>query len=164
MKCPISYTFGLRIPFHLLQYWCHTSTNLHQAARSSTHVNTWLDLPWMIWSTSYHHVTLLIHRLQPYLLFTVALIHQCQVLAQASPPRVVHCSKASYLPFTLATGPSKPSLVLIFYTNHMTQCHVSYAISSFNDLGELCSTSKPSPTPWVKLLTLLYHGLITFVS
>jgi hypothetical protein len=160
MKCPISCTFGLHILFHLLQCWCHTSTNLYQAVRSSTHVNTWLDLPWMIWSTSYHHVTLLIHRSQPYLLFTVALIHRCQVFAQASPPR----SKDSDLPFTLAIGPSKPSLVLIFYTNHMTPCHVSYAISSFNDIGELCSTSKPSPTPWVKLLTILYRGLITFVS
>ena len=27
IKCPIGYTFALRIPFHLLQCWCNTCTN-----------------------------------------------------------------------------------------------------------------------------------------
>ena len=56
MKCPTSHTFALRIPFHLPKCWCHTSTKLHQAFWSSSWVNTWLDLRWMIWSTSHHHV------------------------------------------------------------------------------------------------------------
>ena len=34
----------------------------------------------MIWSTSYHHVTLLAHRSWPHKLFTVALVHQRQIL------------------------------------------------------------------------------------
>jgi hypothetical protein len=109
MKCPTSYTFALHIPFHLLQYWCHTSTNLHQQ---------------MIWSTSYH-------RSQPCLLFTVALVYRCYVLAQASLPLVAHHSKASNLPFTLATSPSTPSLAWSSPPSHMTSCHVSYAISLF---------------------------------
>ena len=114
MKCPTSHIFVLRIPFHLLKYWCHTSTNLHQAFWSSSWLNTWLYLPWMIWSTSYHHVTLLVHRSQLNLLFTIALVHLCQVFAQASPPHAVCHFKASNLPFTLADGPSMQSLVSIF--------------------------------------------------
>jgi hypothetical protein len=116
IKCPISHTFALCIPFHLLQCWCHTSINLHQATWSSTWINPWLDLPWMIWSTSYHHVTLLVHRLQLRLLFTIALVHRLHVFAQASPPRTVCRFKASDLSFTLTIGPSTPSLVLIFST------------------------------------------------
>ena len=114
MKCSTSYTFVLRISFYLLKYWCHTSTNLHQAFWSSSWVNIWLDLLWMIWSTSYHHVTLLVHQSQLNLLFTIALVHWCQVLAQVSPPHAVCRFKASNLPFTLATGPSTQSLILIF--------------------------------------------------
>ena len=94
MKCPTSYTFALRIPFHLLQCWCYTSSNLSE----------------MIWSTSYHHVTLLVHRSWHHLLFTITLVHRRQVFAQASPPRAVHRSKASDLPFTLAIGPSSQAL------------------------------------------------------
>ena len=104
----------LRIPFHLLKCWCHTSTNLHRAFWSSSWVNTWLDLLWIIWSTSYHHVTLLVHRSQLNLLFTIALVHLCQVFAQASPPHAVCHFKASNLPFTLVDGPSMQSLVSIF--------------------------------------------------
>jgi hypothetical protein len=59
----------------------------------------------MIWSTSYHHVTLLVHRSWPHLLFTVASVHRRQVLLKLHRP-TVHRSKASDLPFTLATGPS----------------------------------------------------------
>jgi hypothetical protein len=69
----LGYTFALCIPFHLLQYWCNTCTNQSQ----------------MIWSTSYHHVTILVHWSWLHLLFTVASVHWRQVLD---------------LPFTLATG------------------------------------------------------------
>ena len=114
MKCPTSYTFFLCIPLHLLKCWCHTSTNLHQAFWSSSWVNTWLDLPWMTWSTSYHHVTLLVDKYQLSLLLTIALVYRRQVFAQASPPHAVCRFKSSNLPFTLATGPSMQILVLIF--------------------------------------------------
>ena len=70
-------------------------------------------LEW-IWSTSYHHVTLLVHRSQLNLLFTIVLVHQRQVFAQASPAHAVFRFKASNLPFTLGTGPSTQRLVLIF--------------------------------------------------
>ena len=67
----------------------------------------------MKWSTSYHHVTVLVHRSWPHLLFTIAFVHRRQVLLKLH-RHAVHCSKASNLPFTLATGPS--SHVLIFST------------------------------------------------
>jgi hypothetical protein len=48
-----------------------------------------------MWSTSYHHVTVLVHRSWPHLLFTVV-----SVLRR-------HCAKPSHnLSFTLATDPS----------------------------------------------------------
>ena len=94
-----------------------SSITLRKATWSSTQINTWLDLSWMTWSTSCHHVALLVHRSQLHLFFIVALVHQCQVLAQASPPHAVHHSKASDLSFTLATRSivAKPCL-LIFFT------------------------------------------------
>ena len=104
----------------------------------------------MIWFTSYHHVIILVHRSWLYLLFTVAFVHRLQVLLKLH-RHVVHRSKASDLPFTLATGPSSqvmswslrpwshdsmPCLMCneLLWTNHldhMTQCHVSCAMSSF---------------------------------
>ena len=113
-KCPTSHTFASRIPFHPLKCWCHTSTNFHQDFLSSSWVNTCLDLPRVIWSTSYHHVTLLVDKYQLSLLLTIALVYRRQVFAQASPPHAVCSFKASNLPFTLATSLSTQSLVLIF--------------------------------------------------
>jgi hypothetical protein len=43
------------------------------------------------------------------LFFTVAFIHRCQVLLKLH-RHMVHHSKASNLPFTLATGPSSQVL------------------------------------------------------
>jgi hypothetical protein len=36
----------------------------------------------MIWSTSYHRVTVLVHQSWPHLLFTIALVHRRQVITQ----------------------------------------------------------------------------------
>jgi len=112
----------LRIPFHLLKCWCHTSTNLHQAFdhhHESIFILTFLEwydplhiIMWLFFLTD--HMTLLVNRSQLHLLFTVALVHRRQVFAQASPPHVVCRFKASNLPFTLATGSSMQSLVLVF--------------------------------------------------
>ena len=104
IKCPTSHTFALRILFHLSKCWCHTSTNFHQAFWSSSWVNTWLDLSWMIWSTPYHHMTSLVHRSWPCSLFTVASVHRCQILPKLH--RLAGPSLQSLnLPFTIATGP-----------------------------------------------------------
>ena len=111
---PYNYTFSLCIPFHLIQYWCNTCTNLNHQ---------------MIWSISYHHVTLLVYRSWPHLLFTVAFVHRRQVLLKL-PHHAVYRFKASDLPFTLATGPSSQALSWSSPPSHMTLCHVSYAISS----------------------------------
>jgi len=69
----------------------------------------------MIWSTSYHHVTILVHRSWPHLLFTVASDHRRQVLLKLhrhtrslalKPPTSLHSCNRSI----------KPSLILIFST------------------------------------------------
>jgi hypothetical protein len=65
----------------------------------ATHAPTWSQ---MIWSTSYHCMTVLVHRSWPHLLFTIALVHQRQVITQLS----LHTCNWSI----------EPSLVLIFST------------------------------------------------
>ena len=101
---PYKYTFDLRIPlFHLLQCWCNTCTNQSQ----------------IIWSTSYHHVTILVHWSWPHLLFTVASVHRRQVITQLA----LHTCNQSI----------KPSLVLIFsvlVTWLSVMSHMQWAPSS----------------------------------
>jgi len=160
-----AYTFALRIPFHLLNCWCHTNTNLHQAFWSSSWVNIWLDLSWMIWSTSYHHVTLFVHWSQLNLFFTVAFVHRCQVFAQASPPHSVCCFKASNLAFTLATGPSTQRLVLIFSTlvtwlhvmSHMQwalRSHYMSIASTLSHFSSMAHVAHTSVFVWTNLLCI----------
>ena len=135
IKCPTSHTFASRIPFHLPKYWCHTSTKLHQAFWLSSWVNTWLDLPWMIWSTPYHHMTSLVHRSWPCSLFTVTSVHRYQVLLKLH-RRAVPRFKALTCPSPLQPiHQAKPCLDLLHF-GHMTPCHVSYAMSSSITLYE----------------------------
>jgi hypothetical protein len=85
----------------------------------------------MLWSTSYHHVTILVHRSWPHLLFTVVSVHRCQVL-----PKLYRHTRSLVLKHL--TCPShlqpvhraKPHVDLL-HLGHMTPYHVSYAISSF---------------------------------
>jgi hypothetical protein len=79
----------------------------------------------MIWSTSYHQVTLLVHRPWPHLLFTIVSVHWRQVLLKLHRP-AVYRSKASDLPFTLATGPSSqaPSWSLPPWSHDSMSCFI----------------------------------------
>ena len=135
MKCPTSHTFALRIPFHLPKCWCHTSTKLHQAFWSSSWVNTWLDLPWIIWSTPSHHMTSLVHQSWPCPLFTVASVHRRQVLPKLHRPAVPRF-KALTCPSLLQPVHWAKSCLDLLHIGHMTPCHVSYAMSSFITLYE----------------------------
>ena len=121
MKCPTSHTFALRIPFHLPKCWCHTSTKLHQAFWSSTWVNTWLDLSWMIWSTPYYHMTSLVHRF--YLARSSPLPRS--INAKSCPSFTASRSLASkpWVALLHCNRSIKPSLVLIF-TTLVTWLHV----------------------------------------
>jgi hypothetical protein len=61
------------------------------------------------------------------------------------------------LSFTLATGPSSQVLSWSLYLDHMTQCHVSCAISSFIiTCVSFCNISEPSSLSWHVLLTHMY--------
>jgi hypothetical protein len=103
----------LRIPFHLLQYWCNTCTNI-------------------ITNDMIHFISscnILVPQSWPHLFFTVVSVHRRQVITQASRHAVQHL--ASDLPFKLATGPSSQVLSWSSPPSHMTPCHVSYAMSSF---------------------------------
>ena len=109
----LGYTFGLRIPFHL-QCRCNTCTNT---------INN--DMIHFISSRDHIGSSIWLH-----LLFTVAFVHRHQVFLKLH-RHAVHRSKASNLPFTLATGPSSQVLSWSSPPYHMTQCHVSCALSSF---------------------------------
>ena len=86
MKCPIN--IPLPCAFHSIT-----------SDVDATHAPTEHQ---MIWSTSYHHGTILVHRSWLHLLFTVASVHRRQVITQLT----LHTCNRSI----------KPSLVLIFST------------------------------------------------
>jgi hypothetical protein len=84
----------------------------------------------MIWSTSYHHVTILVYRSWPHSLFTVASVHRCQVLLKLHRHTRSLASKSPTCPSHLQPiHRIEPHLDLL-HLSHMTSCHVSYAMSS----------------------------------
>ena len=148
-KCPIGYTFALRIPFHLLQV---SMQHMHQHDHQ------------MIWSTPYHHVTLLVHRSWPHLLFTIALVHWRQVLLKLH-RLAVHHFKASDLPFTLATGLSSQASSW----SSPPWSHDSMSCLICNELlhqhmCEPCNITKPFSPSWHMLLTHMYLWTNSCVS
>jgi hypothetical protein len=85
----------------------------------------------MIWSTSYHHVTVLVHRSWSHLLFTVASVHRRQVLTKLHRhTRSLASKPLTCLSHLQSVHRAKPHLDLL-HLGHMTPCHVSYAIRSF---------------------------------
>jgi hypothetical protein len=96
----------------------------------------------MIWSTSYHHMTVLVHRSWPHLLFTVASVHRRQVLD---------------LPFTLATGPSSQASSWSSppWSYDLMSCLMCNKIIHHH-MCKLFNISKPLPPPWHMLLTYMY--------
>jgi hypothetical protein len=123
----------LRIPFHLLHRWCNTCTN--HITNDMIHFISSCDL---VGSS----------------IFTSLVFHRClhpsvPSLAQASPP----CGpslQGLQLALHACNQSVKRSLVLILLQfTHMTQCHVSYAMSSFIT----CVSVATNPSH------LLRHGL-----
>ena len=83
----------------------------------------------MIWSTSYYHVTVLVHRSWPHMLFTIAFVHRRQVLLQLHPTWFI-APKPPTCPSRLQLVRQAKSCLDILHLSRMTSCHVSYAISS----------------------------------
>ena len=110
----------------------------------------------MIWSTSYHHVTILVPRSWLYLLFTIAFVHRRHVFLKLH-RHVVHRSKASDLPFTLAIGPS--SQVLSWSSPPWSHDSMSCLMCNkllHHHMCELCNISKPFSPSWHMLLIHMY--------
>ena len=110
----------------------------------------------IIWSTSYHHMIIFVHRSWLHLLFTIAFVHRHQVLLKLH-RHAVHCSKASDLPFTLATGPSSQ----VMSWSSPPWSHDSMSCYMCNELlhhhvCEVCNISEPFPPPSHMLLTYMY--------
>jgi hypothetical protein len=117
----------------------------------------------MIWSTSYHHVTVLVHHSWPHLLFTIAFIYRHQVLLKLH-CHVVHRSKASNLPFMLATSPS--SQVLSWSSPPWSHDSMSCLICNelHHHMCEPYNISKPLTSMAKVAHTWCTCGLITYVS
>ena len=101
----------------------------------------------MIWSTSYHHVIILVHRSWLHLLFTIAFVHRRQVLLKLH-RHTVHRSKASDLSFMLATSPT--SQVLSWssppWSHDLMSCLMCNKLLHHH-MCELCNISKPFSPP-----------------
>jgi hypothetical protein len=85
----------------------------------------------MIWSTSYHHMIILVHRSWLHLLFTIASVHQRQVLLKLHRHTWSLASKPLTCPSHLQPVHRAKSCLDLLHLDHMTPCHVSYAMSSF---------------------------------
>jgi hypothetical protein len=84
----------------------------------------------MIWSTSYHHMTVSIHWPWLHLLFTVASVHRRQVLLKLHHHMVLHFEASTCSSPSQPVHRAKPHLGL-HHLSHMSQCHVSYSMTTF---------------------------------
>jgi hypothetical protein len=95
----------------------------------------------MIRSTSYHHVTVLIHRSWSHLLFTVASVYRRQVLPKLHRHTQLLASKPP-------TCPSRLQLV------HRDKPHLD--LLHLDHMCKLCNIFKPFLPSWHMLLTHMY--------
>jgi hypothetical protein len=116
----LGYIFVLRIPFHLLQCWCNTCTNM---------INN--DMIYFISSRD---------RIGSLILTSLA-FHRC--FGSLAP------SHHSTCPSHLQPVHRAKSCLDLLYLNHMTPCHVSYAMSSFITCVSFATSSSH----------LHYHGM-----
>jgi hypothetical protein len=84
----------------------------------------------IIWSTSYHHMTVLVRWSWPHLLFIVASVHRRQVLLKLHRHTRSLASKPPTCPSHLQPVRWAKSCPDLLHLDHMTTCHVSYAMSS----------------------------------
>jgi hypothetical protein len=116
-KCPIGYTFALRIPFYLFQYWCNTYTN--HIINDMIHFISSRDLigSSILASLAFHH----------------CLCPSVPSLAQALRPRGLSLQSLQ-LALHACNRSIKPSLILIFsilVTWLHIMSHMQWAPSSY---------------------------------
>ena len=121
----LGYTFALCIPFHLLHCWCNTCTN--KSPNDMIH-----------FISSHDHIGSSI--------LTSLALHQC--LNPSAP------SYHSTCPSHLQSVHRAKSCLDLLHIDHMTPCHVSYAMSSFITCVSLATNPSHIST----------YGLITCVS
>ena len=115
MKCPIDYTFALRILFHLLQRWCNTCTILDQQWYDPLHI-----IMWPCWFID--------------LDLTCSSLLPSSISAKSCSSFTTMWSiapKPSTCPSRLQPIHQAKSCLDLLHLIHTTPCHVSYAISSF---------------------------------
>jgi hypothetical protein len=123
MKCPIGYTFTLRIPFHLLHCWCNTCTN--HITNEMIHFISSRD------------------RIGSSILNSLAL-HRCFGLSVLS--------HHSTFPSRLQPIHQAKSYLDVLHLSHMTPCHISYTWTPSSHVWVLQHIQVISP-PWHRLLT-----------
>jgi hypothetical protein len=114
MKCPTN------IP---LPYAFHFISSIVDAAHAPT-------ISQMIWSTSYHHMTLLVHQSWPTCFSPLPLSISAKFCSSFTATRSI-APKPPTCPSCLQLFYQAKSCIDLLHLSHMTQCHVSYAMSSF---------------------------------
>jgi hypothetical protein len=128
----------------------------------STHAPTWST---MIWSTLYNHVIILVHQSWLHLLFIVVSFHQRQVLLKLHRHTWSLALKPPTCPSHLQPVHRARSCLDLLHLDHMTQCHVSCALSSFiSTCVSFATTRSHLHCHGICCLHTCTYGLITYVS
>jgi hypothetical protein len=111
----------------------------------------------MIWSTSYHHVTILVQRSWPHSLFTVASVHRRQVLLKLHHHMRSLTSKPPTCPSRLQPVRRAKSCLNLLHLDHMTQmsCLMCNELL-YQHMCKLCNIPESSLSSWHMLLTYMY--------
>ena len=115
MKCPIGYTFALRIPFHLLLYRCNRCINTINNDMIHFIIITW----------SYWFIDLDFTCFSPFSSSIGAKSYSSFTVMRSIAPKPPTC------PSLLQPVHQGKSHLDFLYLSHMTPCYVSYAMSSF---------------------------------
>ena len=135
MKCPISYTFALRIPFQLLRCWCNTCTNM-------------IDNDMIHFISPRDHIGSSI--------LTSLALHRC-----LGPSASSHHSTC---PSHLQRVHQAKSCLVLLHISHMTQCLVSYAMSLFLTCVSFVTNPSHLHCHGISCSCKCIYGLITCVS
>ena len=129
MKCPTSHTFALRILFHLPNI---DATQAPNSIKSFDHHHeSTLGLIFLKWYDPLHIITWPLWSID----LDLASVHRYQVLLKLH-RHTVPRFKALTCPSPLQPIHQAKSCLDLLYFGHMTQCHVSYEMSSSITLYE----------------------------
>jgi hypothetical protein len=145
---PYKYTFALSILFHLLQYWCNTCTNT---------INKWYDpLHIITWPYWFLDLDITCSSLLPSSIGTKSCSSFTATWSITPKPLT--------FPSRLQPVHQTKSCLDLLHLSHMTQCHVSYAMSFFITCVSFATSPSHFYLHGICCSHKCIYGLITCVS